>query len=99
MIVEPMARRPNSDAELDGLLRARGQRATFHRLVIHRAVRMLSHHARAGFMPAVPLPQAPLSDGVVALAGCVPRMRERSSTPHGSGYRSLDEASNPPPRA
>ncbi len=67
MIVEPMARRPNSDAELNGLLRARGQRASFHRLVIHRAVRMLSHHARAGFMPAVPLPQAPLSDGVVAL--------------------------------
>lgn len=60
-----MARRPNLDSELTALLRARGQRPTLPRRVIHRTLRWLSHRARGHVMPPVPLPDPPLSDGVV----------------------------------
>jgi RimJ/RimL family protein N-acetyltransferase len=62
-----MARSPNLDAELTALLRARGGRGSSPRRVIHHAMRSLSHRARGYVMPAVPLPDPPLSDGVLVL--------------------------------
>jgi RimJ/RimL family protein N-acetyltransferase len=62
-----MARPPNLDGGLDPLLRARGREKSFARRVVNQSLRWLSYRARAVVMPAVPLPDPPLSDGVVVL--------------------------------
>jgi RimJ/RimL family protein N-acetyltransferase len=62
-----MARSPNLDAELTALQQARGGRGSSPRRVINHALRSLSHRARGFVLPAVPLPDPPLSDGVVVL--------------------------------
>ena len=38
---------PRTDAQLSAVLRARGQRVTSQRLILHRALRELDHHATA----------------------------------------------------
>jgi RimJ/RimL family protein N-acetyltransferase len=67
-----MARPPDPDAELQVLLRARGEQASGPHRLANRSVRWLSYRARALVMPAVPVPNAPLSDGLVSLRALRP---------------------------
>jgi RimJ/RimL family protein N-acetyltransferase len=62
-----MATRPNPSAELEALLRARGEHVSSARRFSYSVLRSLSYLARGHVIPAIPLPDPPLRDGNVLL--------------------------------